>query len=201
MNLLKLITSSVTKISLENYQKSWKTLLKTDIHLLLWNIPFFIHWLNLLTPKILWLKEFVLSIYQSKKMIQHENWNLKFYLLKLLIQIMIICLQKQLIRMLKVKLNFGNTVVIVIKQITLSQIVFVHNAKMKKENKVLFLDRNHVRILFIKTSKLTRIEFIQMNNLYPTLWTVFQVIVMIHEVVQLQEIDIFHIALPVLYNL
>ena len=61
---------------------------------------------------------------------------------------------------------------------------------MKKENGIIFLDRNYLVKNSSYTLKHTRIEFIQMNNLHPTLQTIIQVMVMNHEIAQIQEIDI-----------
>ena len=73
MNLLQPLTSSVMNFLLEDYQKSWNALLKNDksnIHLVLWNLPFhFIHWLNLMMRRIWRLKKLY-----SCLMIYH--WNL-----------------------------------------------------------------------------------------------------------------------------
>ena len=61
-----------------------------------------------------------------------------------MIQILKSCLHIQLIRIIGVHLNFGNTVIIVSNPTTLVQIVFANNTKVKKENRKLNLDRNHL---------------------------------------------------------
>ena len=53
--------------------------------------------------------------------------------------------------------------------ITLFQIVFANNANTKKENGIHIADQNHLRTLSIKTLRQTKIKFIHMINLYPTL--------------------------------
>ena len=67
INLLQLLTPNVMKLSLEDYWKNWKTLLKnqkSNIDLLLQNLPFhLIHWLDLLMLEIIRTKEFVLLTY------------------------------------------------------------------------------------------------------------------------------------------
>ena len=69
----------------------------------------------------------------------------------------------------KVNLIFGTSVIIVMNPITLFQNVSTRNAKIKKENGILILDRNHLRNPPSNTFKHTRIKFIEMGNLNPTL--------------------------------
>ena len=107
------------------------------------------------------------------------------------------CLHKYLIETSKVNLNFWKTVLFVINQICLFQVVFVNTAKMKKKNGILILDWNPLRKLLIIIVKHTRINFIDVNNLHPTLLTNTYSLFKIHEIVQLQEIDILHIDPPV----
>ena len=97
------------------------------------------------------------------------------------------CLHKQLIRITKVNLNFWKTVIIVINQITLFQIVFVNTAEIKEKSEFLFsMDYTYEIFWSILWS-------IEMNNLHPTLWTITHVAFLIQEIVQIQEIDILHI--------
>ena len=69
---------------------------------------------------------------------QPQNLNLNFYLPKVMIQILKLCLHKQTIQKTKVYLNFGSTVAIVMNPTTLFQTVFENNSKMRKKTQLLF---------------------------------------------------------------
>ena len=65
--------------------------------------------------------------------------------------------------------NLGKTVFIVLNPITQNQNVFASNAKVKKENGILILDRDRLWNLSITKLKHTRIRVIQKNNVHPNL--------------------------------
>ena len=48
----------------------------------------------------------------------------------------------------------------------------------------------------IKTFECNGIKLIHVNTIHPTLWNIFHVLIMIHEIVKLQHIDILHIDPP-----
>ena len=173
LNLMLLITSSVMNCRLGDYRKNLrdftqKRQLKQTSTVKEPSVPFHTLVKRVDAEEITIEEIRTLNLLLKTNIVTSKLESLKFPR-KIRIQILKSCLHEQLIRIMRVTLIFGNTVIFVINPRTLFQFNFSNNVKKMKESRILILDRNHQRNLWFNTLKHTRIKFIQMHNLHRSL--------------------------------